>query len=206
MVALAPTPVESQPEPTPVTAATPSSAPAQPATAVAPARKRPKVSGFAEFETQLGRLDGAFTTILGGSGAVVLFDRLILGGSGYGMAYLDRSYPGLDGDRRLELGYGGALLGVFTARKRVISSSFNVMLGGGRACLRFTSNERNCDTSANIFVSQVELALYVKMSSFARVGFSFGYRFVGAAEDWAGPGNWDLAGGYGAFKLAFGKF
>jgi hypothetical protein len=164
------------------------------------------VTGFAEFDTQLGRLDGVFTTILGGSAAVVVLDRLIVGGSGYGMVYLDRSYPGVEGERKLDLAYGGGLLGVYTARTPRITSSFNLLLGGGRACLRFTQHEKDCDSSANIFVSHLELALYVKMAAFARIGFALGYRFVGAAQDWAGPGNWDLAGGYGAIKLAFGRF
>lgn len=195
MWSLAPAPTEPAPTPAPA-----------PVVAAKPAKRPPKVSGFAEFDTQLGRLDGSFTTILGGSAAAVVFDRLIIGGSGYGMAYLGQSYPGVTGERKLELAYGGALIGVYTARLKRIGSAFNVFLGGGRSCLRFTQNDKDCDTTANVFVSQLELALYVKMSSFARIGFSFGYRFVAGAESWGGPGNWDLAGGFGAVKLAFGRF
>jgi hypothetical protein len=195
-----------QPEPAPLPEPSPQPAPAATPKVVQPPAKARALSGFAEFDTQLGRLDGVFTTILGGSAALVLRDRFIFGGSGYGMVYLDRDYPSRNGQRALELAYGGALLGIYTARTPRISSAFNLMLGGGRACLRFTQNDRSCDSSADIFVSQLELAVYLKLSAFARLGFAFGYRFIGAAQHWKGPGNWDLAGGYGALKLAFGRF
>jgi hypothetical protein len=159
-----------------------------------------------EFDTVLTSVDDYFGTILGGTGAVVLFDRLVLGASGYGVAYHDRDYPGPLDRRVLQIGYGGATLGVIAAKRSVFSSSFNAFFGGGEACLRNTSGARKCDTNTAIFVSHLELAGYLRLSKFARIGVAFGYRFVAGAEDWQGPHNWDLASGYGAIRLALGRF
>ena len=56
-----------------------------------------------------------------------------------------------------------------------------------------------------MFVSQLELVAFVKVSTLVRLGFSLGYRFVGGTA-WVGPSDWDLAGGFGAIKLGVGRF
>lgn len=201
-IAPAPATVAVSPK-TPAPAAAPASTPTD---RYAPWEKR--FGGFAELDLGLTTMDDAFATLVGGGAGFILLDRIIVGASGYGVVYHDRNYPSAltsDGDRRLRMGWGGASIGVYAVRRKVIESSATWLLAGGRACLNFTNDDPLCDESTNVFVSQVEIDVYVKIARILRLGVGIGYRFVGAT-DWSGPGDWDLAGGYGSFKIALGRF
>lgn len=192
VVATEPTPAKVEP-----------AAPAKPANRYAKWEKR--FGGYGELDLGLTTMDDAFATLVGGGAGFIVLNRLIVGASGYGVVYHDKNYPSVDGDRRMRAAWGGPSLGVYAVRTPVIESSATWLLAGGRACLNFTSDDVVCEESTDLFVSQLEIDVYVKIANIVRLGVGLGYRFVGAA-DWQGPGNWDLAGGYGSFKIAVGRF
>ena len=208
-----------EPEPAPHVDAPPAAKPtvtdtdgkaaaAVPPPETAPDRYAPwekRFGGFAEVDLQLTTMDDAFATVVGGGAGFILVNRVIVGASGYGLVFHDRDYPSMDGDRRLQMAWGGPTIGVYAVRTKMVESAATWLLAGGRACLNFDVHDVLCSESTGVFVSQVEVDVYIKFAKIVRLGFGLGYRFVGAA-DWRGPGDWSLAGGYGSIKLALGRF
>jgi hypothetical protein len=177
--------------------------PETPTDRYAPWEKR--YGGFAEIDLQLTTMDDAFAAVVGGGAGFILVNRVIVGASGYGLVFHDRVYPSMDGDQRLRMAWGGPTIGVYAVRTKRVESSATWLIAGGRACLNFTATDVLCKETTGVFVSQVEVDVYIKFAKIVRLGFGLGYRFVGAT-DWRGPGDWALAGGYGSIKLALGRF
>jgi hypothetical protein len=181
--------------------AAPEAKPQQP-----PTPKKPRKLGFfAGFDTRLSEIDGAFATTLGGVAGVILAQRLMIGGAGYGLVFHDRKYIDLVDTETLNLGYGGAQIGFYAVRSKRLDGGFNVFLGGGRVCLDSQVENRCVDETA-VFVSHVEGTFYIKIAPVVRLAISGGYNFISGANSWHGPDSWDLSGFGGSFRLEFGKF
>jgi len=154
---------------------------------------------------RMQEVDYEFALLLGGVAGITILNRLTIGGGGYSMVYHDRTYYGLSDTQQLKMDYGGALIALHAFKNQRVSSGVNWFIGGGRACLD-SEVEDECVSDTSIFVSHVEAVANIHLAAFIRLGIAFGYSFVGEAEDWVGPGNWDLSGFVGAFKLELGRF
>jgi hypothetical protein len=144
------------------------------------------LSGFAGLRTQISRIGDSCVT-LPGFRAGLIVDETVIGVSGYALAYPTRrsslsgeSYSGTDPYMRL--GYGGFLLEHHFMPKRLMNFSAGVTLGGGN--YTFTDRKHGGDGSGersvhgrNFFYVEPELAAYINISGFCRLGAGVSYRY-----------------------------
>jgi hypothetical protein len=165
-----------------------------------------KFGGYGEIEFPFTAIDGRFASFVGGGAGFIILDRMIVGARGYGLAYTDKSYEADDGgSRELALHYGGADLGAYIARGKVVESAAHWLVAGGRGCLNEKRTDVLCGQTASLFVTHLELSVYFKIAKVLRIGAGFGYRFV-VGSDLDGPRDRQLSGGYGTLKIALGRF
>lgn len=75
-------------------------------------------------EVKWTRVNGRDATLVGGYGGILLDRSLFIGAAGYGL---------VNGDRRIEMAYGGGLVGWYLFSGQAIGISVRALLGGGTA-------------------------------------------------------------------------
>ena len=151
------------------------------------------LSGFGGGRSQISRIGDSCVT-LPGFRAGLIIDETVIGVSGYALAYPTRrsslsgkSYSGTD--PFMKLGYGGFLFEHHFMPKRLINFSAGVTIGGGSYA--FTDRKHSSGSGErsvhgrNFFYAEPELAAYVNLSRFCRLGAGVSYRYfhhAGRAE------------------------
>ena len=139
-----------------------------------------------EVETKLSSIVGDFANFAGMTFTIGMNDRFEIGLGGFGRTN--------DNDR-VQLGYGGIVLGYNHRPERMLHFSLRAMLAGGHADIRGAPDH-------NVFVGEPKLELTLNVSRVLRIGAGVGYRFVGGA---GGVGS-ELSGWAGSFSVGFVLF
>ncbi len=143
--------------------------------------KEKKPLGFAvAFDTKLSRVNDKFATLVGFQAGLVVKPNFFIGLAGYGRP------SGQSGE---QMAYGGLVLENTFRPHKLFNYSIGGFLGAG-------SSDLNHKT---FFAAEPRVTLFINITSWFRLGFSEGYRFIGNAG-WA---NSRLRGPWTGINLAF---
>jgi len=152
-------------------------------------------SGYGALACQETRIGKKFATLAGGRGGLIINDSLVIGASGYGLAYpskrselQDKKYSGEYPD--LEFGYGGLLLEYHVAPKSLFHLSFGTTIGAGGYTFTDKKHDDKDDytnhdthTEDNVFfVVEPEVGAWLNVTRFCRIGTVLSYRFTNGAD------------------------
>lgn len=146
--------------------------------------------GYGGPLVKFGPLGDDDAILLGGEGAATFTSgdhSLLLGGAGYGLV----NEPAWSGDRTLDLGYGGLLLGYTHRPDQLVHLESKVLLGAGSVSL---IEANGADDDGRFLVSEVSLTGEVNLTDFLEIGVGGAYRFASdpaidgvSASDLSGP-------------------
>ncbi|MFH0883631.1 MAG: hypothetical protein V2A56_11640 [bacterium] len=168
--------------------------------------------GFGGPEVLWTTFNGEDALIVGGTGAWVINRTLYIGGGGYGLAsnHDGPLIEGYDGTPKLQMGYGGAMLGLIVRNDDLVYIVGDVMIGGGTVANSTHpgdsdhDNWTNEDTESFWFV-QPMLRAELNVTRWMRVSASVGYRSV---RDFSGFGITaeDASGTMAGVTFRFGSW
>lgn len=179
-----------------------------------------QIGGFGAPTVHYSQFNGEDAVLVGAQGAMLIDQRIYIGGAGYGMGSRHRAPDaGLNtSDSRFELGYGGLLLGWMHNSDDVVHLAADVLVGAGavvnsyRDDLLYQSSSRYHDwdngrsyTDDPFFVVQPMLHVEMNILRFWRVGFNGGYRYVSGVDSF-GLTDADLSGPVAGVTFRFGRF
>lgn len=168
--------------------------------------------GFGGPEVYWTTFNGEDAMMVGGSGAWVINRTLYLGGGGYGLASNHDGPPIVDyiGTPRLQMGYGGAMLGLILRNNDLIHITGDVMVGGGAVSnTTRTNNDYNdqwhVDDSDSFWFVQPMLRMEMNVTRWMRVSASVGYRSVRDFKSFGMTAD-DVSGKMAGVTLRFGSW
>lgn len=171
------------------------------------------VSAYASLLCQGSRI-GRSSAVVPGARAALLLDNIEAGIAGYTL-HRPVKRSALSGERYsgnepyIDLGYGGFLFAYHFRTAERFSISAGATVGGGS--YSFTEKNDQCGgkgrkmTGRNFFYIEPELAAYVTVSKYCRLGAGISYRYfrhAGAAEF----SDRDFRGAGATFSASFGVF
>ncbi len=141
--------------------------------------------GFGGPELLWTTFNGEDALIVGGTGAWVINRTLYLGGGGYGLASNHDGPPieGYVGTPRLQMGYGGGMVGLIFRNDDLFHFTGDVMVGGGSIANTIQRGDDHqglwpgTDNDSFWFV-QPMVRIELNVTRWMRVSASFGYRTV----------------------------
>jgi hypothetical protein len=157
--------------------------------------------GFVELDTRFGDMMGEFAAFAGARAALRLKQHLYLGLGGSGLAtdnaLVQGGTPGTP--HRLNMGYGGFLIGYAVPTREFLDLTADVLIGGGGLSLE------GLDQNDALFVFEPSVGVELRVAPVVRLGLGAGYRFVGDA-DLQGVTDSDLRGFTGTASIRIGWF
>lgn len=171
------------------------------------------LSGYASLLCQGSRI-GKSSVAIPGARAAVLFDNIAVGFTGYSL-YRPTKRSALSGERCagsepfIDLGYGGFLFEYHFGPKARVNFSAGVTVGGGS--YSFTEKDEQGGGKGrkmfgrNFLYVEPELAAYVNVSKYCRLGAGVSYRYFHHAGE-AEFSDRDFRGAGATFSAAFGVF
>jgi hypothetical protein len=166
------------------------------------------LGGYGGLDVGYTRLVGKDAALACVGGALLVDHSFSLGliGCGNASRISGQNYGNVvhEAGDRLELGYGGLVVGYHFFPRQLYNLSLTAMFGGGGAAIvnyRGTSwsdddydEHRHLKTHDALFVAEPRLTGYINLTRWARMGAFAGYRFVGgvnmqnlSAGDLSGP-------------------
>jgi hypothetical protein len=138
------------------------------------------------FETKLSSIGSEFANSAGMTFTMGMNDRFEIGLGAFGRTnHIDR----------VQLGYGGLVLGYNLHPDRTLHASFRALIGAGHVNIPGARDH-------NLFVAEPEVELTINVSRTLRIGAGIGYRFVGGAA----AVNRDLRGWSGSLSVGLVLF
>ncbi len=164
-----------------------------------------RLGGYGGLTVNYAEIGDESGALVGLEGALLLDHRLALGLAAHGWTRNQRATPDpVDGEpRRLELGYGGAVIryGLFT--DQLVHATVGGLVGGGGAVLRRDDldgdDEVDSEDMDTFFIVEPQVTAEVNLTRWLRVGAQVGYRFtagVGKLDYDEGDINGIGAGGH----------
>jgi hypothetical protein len=157
--------------------------------------------GFVELDTRFGELMGDFAGFAGARAALRLKQRVYLGVGGAGLATDNARIPGATPgtSHRLNMGYGGILVGYAVPTREFLDLTADVLIGGGGVSLDGLSR------SDEFFAFEPSVGVELRIAPVLRFGLGASYRFVGDVE-LQGVNDSDLRGFTGTASIRLGWF
>jgi hypothetical protein len=166
--------------------------------------------GYGALITKFTRISGTNTVLAGGHAGVILNNRLVLGGGGFGVVYplLRDEYEPYNGDYPyLVSGYGGGLIEYYFFPGSMYRMSLSLLIGGGTVNFGRNSNDEEnseYEYKDKFFIVEPEVKFFMNVATYIRIGISASYRFVNGVDnetfdddDFWGPAvSIFIAGGY----------
>ncbi len=143
-------------------------------------------NGLTQFEEE-------YSVMSGGFGGVEFGKTLLIGTGGYHLS-TDVISPGMN--QKMDLNYGGLLLGVGINSWRAVHPTITVLGGGGTVKLAGEGSD-------HIFVVQPQAGIEINVVRWFHLGLEGGYRLV-ADSDLVGLSDRRLSGPFGEVRLIFG--
>lgn len=135
---------------------------------------------------QTTMINHQWSDFVGGKAAWIINHSLALGGGGYGLVYpTDRdsftgtAYEGLE--KKINLGFGGALIEYFFRPDSLLTMAPSVMIGGGVLDYYNPDKEDSDDSSESgdaFFFIMPEMNIYLNITEYVRIGAGISYRIV----------------------------
>ncbi|MEM9859674.1 MAG: hypothetical protein AAF843_20140 [Bacteroidota bacterium] len=175
--------------------------------------RKSEIRGFGSFDLKLTDFNEDKALFIGGHGGVILNQKFIFGGGGYGLA-TPNTFDLADGRQEFELygGYGGIMLGYIIAPVEIIHVSFPVLIGAGGIEVAeegapIVEGERSILERSAFFVVEPAVEIEINVTRFMRMSIGGGYRLVqGADLDVGNISNEDLSSWTARLSFKFGKF
>jgi hypothetical protein len=149
---------------------------------------------------EIGRINGEIGADVGGGGALIV-NNFFLGGYGMGTDYAQMTLQNQNYNIRFK--HGGLWLG-YTYRDYKLAHLYSsVKIGWGNAQLRRSGET---DFSNRIFVMTPEVGLELNLTSWFKLAFSGGYRWVNGVNTLPSLNNSDFSSPVGILTFRFGGF
>jgi len=137
--------------------------------------------GFGGVQVLSTQFNGEDAVLVGGSGAWVINEKFYIGGGGYGVGthHDGPMIEGYEDTPRLEMGYGGAMVGLILRNDDMIHLAGDVMIGGGSVMNMVETgyNDSWTEHEAEAFWFIQPMAhLEMNVTHWMRASFSYGYR------------------------------
>lgn len=169
-----------------------------------------KIRGFGGPMMGFTDIDGSFAHLMGGGGGVILNDKFMIGGFGYGLTNrIDAERTNKDGkliydDLYLEFGYGGMWFAYTIKGSAPIHPVINLQFGNGNISL-VNSNNSPAGYSDNLFILNPAIELEMNITRFFRMSVGGNYRMAFGVNKIEGFEDKDFtrAGGFLAFKFGW---
>lgn len=147
--------------------------------------------GFGGPVVKYGDINGDSAAMIGGEGAGTFTTgdhSFLIGGAGYGLVNeLD-----WDTDQKLEMGYGGLMIGYTHKPDSVVHVETKLLLGAGGVSIVDTAGDD--DDSGSFMVSELTVSGEVNVTEFLEIGLGGAYRLTSepgidglSANDISGP-------------------
>jgi hypothetical protein len=178
--------------------------------------------GFGGPVVKVTRINGQDAVLVGGRGGWIINHTFVIGGGGYGLVTDVRpSVPGLLGQDKLMLGYGGLELEFILQSDRVVHLTVPILIGAGAVGYRNGYWGHGVDLDLGIdnrfdtfFIVEPGVDLELNVVSFFRINAGLSYRHVsgiGVPTDITGSArplasNSDLRGVSWMIGFKFGSF
>ncbi len=163
--------------------------------------------GFGGPVVKIGSFNGESALLVGGRGGWIINHSFIIGGGGYGLVNnIKAKVPGPNGERYLNMGYGGIELEYVTESDRLIHFSFMTLIGGGGLSWRDDNIRAGmAPENDSFFIAEPAVNVNVNITTYFRMSGGVSYRFISGIQSGASS-NADLSGPSGVLTLRFGKF
>jgi len=161
-----------------------------------------RAGGYGGPVVSYGEIGSETAIMLGGEGAGTFTTgnhSLLIGGAIYGLV----NEPQWDSNRKLDLGYGGLLLGYTHRPDAVVHVETKLLLGGGAVSLIDDGNSSN-DDEGSFLVSEISIGAELNVTDFLEVGVGGAYRFT-TDPNVDGINNDDLSGPSVVLSFQFGQ-
>lgn len=132
-----------------------------------------RAGGFGGPVVKIGPILDTSSVMIGGEGAATFTagdHSLFIGGGGYGLV----NEPDFGNNEKLELGYGGLILGYTHRPDQLVHVETKLLLGFGGVTIVDLDGNRQDD--AAIFVSEVSIMGEVNLTDFFEIGVGAAYR------------------------------
>lgn len=153
--------------------------------------KHARSGGFGGPLVKYGDISDEGAVMIGGEGAGTFTSgehSVLVGGAGMGLV----NELHLPNDQRLEMGYGGIMLGYTHRPDRLVHVETKVLLGAGN--VRILDDQGNENDDGRFMVSELTVSGEVNLTDFLEVGIGGAYRFTSdpgvsavSASDLSGP-------------------
>ncbi|MCF8331512.1 MAG: hypothetical protein K9H84_03585 [Bacteroidales bacterium] len=143
-----------------------------------------QISGFGGPGMSFSMIGDDFAVYSGGGGAVLINQKLFIGGYGEGLATkhtLDESVVSCPDKNALAFGYGGIWIGYIYQPLKLIHLNINTLIGWGGISLYDDEfdvhNLEHCDRDG-VFVLLPQIEMEVNLTSWMKFTAGAGYRFT----------------------------
>jgi hypothetical protein len=163
--------------------------------------------GFGAPGLKLTQINDQAGLMVGGGGAWIIDHSFLIGGAGYGLA-TDVNTKGLGPDTaRLDMGYGGAVIGYQFGSDKLVHVGVQALVGAGAVDHRRArqTDWRSYDDIDGFFVVEPGITGELNVSKSVRVNLEASWRFVNGVE-LPGVTNSGLSGPSATLLLKFGTF
>jgi len=140
-------------------------------------------SGFGGFMISIQPIDGTFTSLTGGGGAVIIGNRFYLGGYGMGLADdLNVNYEGTD--YNVDYGHGGFMLGYVIRPEDVIHFGVGSKIGWGEVSFREKGLVQNpIRVYDNVFIVHPTIEAEANFTNWFKFNVGVGYHLVTGVDN-----------------------
>lgn len=157
--------------------------------------------GFGGPLVKYGDINGESSVMIGGEGAGTFTTgdhSLLIGGAGYGLVN-EIDWPG---DRKLEVGYGGLMLGYTHKPDELVHVESKLLLGAGGATI--LDPQGGQDDTGSFMVTELSISGEVNVTDFLEIGLGGAYRLA-SEPGIDGLSGRDLSGPSLVLSFQFGK-
>lgn len=160
-----------------------------------------RVSGFGAPLISFTELDGEFAIMRGGGGALILNNRVFIGGYGLHLTNNVDCMPDMLQGYEIDMDHAGFWMGYVFFPSSIVHPSLSIFTGWGDAKLRKAGYET---LKSHIYVITPVLEAELNVARFFKIGVGAQYRFV-AGLDLPGYGEFDFSspGVFVSFKFGW---
>lgn len=132
-----------------------------------------RAGGFGGPVVKIGPIHDTGSVMIGGEGAATFTageHSLFIGGGGYGLV----NEPDFGDNEKLEMGYGGLILGYTHRPQQLVHVETKLLLGFGGVTVVDLDGDRQDD--AGFFVSEASITGEINLTDFFEIGVGAAYR------------------------------
>jgi hypothetical protein len=163
-------------------------------------------SGYGAPVIKFTQFGSTYGLLVGGRGGVLINDRFMIGGGGYGFTRNMKETINSE-EKELNIGYGGMMLEYHFFPKKLVHFSLGVLAGGGGIGEDDDEDDENDSDryDGSFYVVEPELNIHLNITRFCRVGIGASYRYI-KEIDMFGISDKALSRFSGSVMVAFGWF